>query len=96
MVPIKEMTDVMKVVKEQVRIRPGTWVRMKRGVYKDDLAQVDYVEPSQNVLRLKLIPRIDYTRMRGVMKINKDAVGCVICLFKSLAMMRKAFGRSVH
>lgn len=68
MVPIKEMTDVMKVVKEKVRIKEGTWVRMKRGVFKDDLAQIDYVEPSEHKIRLKLIPRIDYTRMRGVMR----------------------------
>jgi len=40
MVPIKEMTDVMKVVKEVVSIKPKQWVRLKRGIYKDDLAQV--------------------------------------------------------
>lgn len=73
MVPIKEMTDVMRVVKEKVRIKEGTWVRMKRGVFKDDLAQVDFVEPSEHKIRLKLIPRVDYTRMRGVMR-NQSAV----------------------
>jgi len=30
--------------------------------------QVDYVEPSQNVVHLKLLPRIDYTRHRGALK----------------------------
>ena len=40
MVPIKEMTDVMKVVKEVVSVKPKQWVRLKRGIYKDDLAQV--------------------------------------------------------
>jgi transcription elongation factor SPT5 len=40
MVPIKEMTDVMKVVKEKVELKPKAWVRLKRGVFKDDLAQV--------------------------------------------------------
>lgn len=68
MVPVKEMTDVMRVVKEKVRLKEGTWVRMKRGVFKDDLAQVDYVDPSESKVRLKLIPRIDYGRMRGVMR----------------------------
>ncbi|XP_067948038.1 transcription elongation factor SPT5-like [Watersipora subatra] len=68
MVPIKEMTDVMRVVKEKMRLKEGTWVRMKRGLYKDDLAQVDYVDPSEHKIRLKLIPRIDYSRMRGVMR----------------------------
>lgn len=68
MVPIKEMTDVMRVVKEKVRLKEGTWVRMKRGVYKDDLAQVDFVDPSESKVRLKLIPRIDLLRKRGVMR----------------------------
>ena len=40
MVPIKEMTDVLKVVKETANLKPKTWVRLKRGVFKDDLAQV--------------------------------------------------------
>ena len=40
MVPIKEMTDVLKVVKETAALKPRAWVRLKRGVYKDDLAQV--------------------------------------------------------
>jgi len=40
MVAIREMTDVMKVVKEQVRLKEGDWVRLKRGIFRDDLAQV--------------------------------------------------------
>lgn len=40
MVPIKEMTDVMKIVKEQASLKSKQWVRLKRGLYKDDLAQV--------------------------------------------------------
>lgn len=73
MVPIKEMTDVMRVVKEKVRLKEGMWVRMKRGIFKDDLAQVDFVDPSESKVRLKLIPRIDYTRMRGVLR-NQQSV----------------------
>lgn len=40
MVPIKEMTDVLKVVKEVTNLKPKSWVRLKRGIYKDDIAQV--------------------------------------------------------
>ena len=40
MVPIKEMTDVLRVTKEQAQLKPKQWVRLKRGLYKDDLAQV--------------------------------------------------------
>ncbi|XP_045177406.2 transcription elongation factor SPT5-like [Mercenaria mercenaria] len=68
MVPIKEMTDCLKVVKETAILKPKSWVRLKRGIFKDDLAQVDYVESAQNAVHLKLLPRIDYTRMRGIMR----------------------------
>lgn len=40
MVPIKEMTDVLRVVKEMAHLREKQWVRLKRGIFKDDLAQV--------------------------------------------------------
>ncbi|GAB6022325.1 transcription elongation factor spt5 [Chamberlinius hualienensis] len=72
MVPIKEMTDVLRVMKEQTALKPKTWVRLKRGIYKDDIAQVDYVDTAQNQVHLKMIPRIDYTRMRGALKSQND------------------------
>ena len=68
MVPIKEMTDVLRVVKEQAGLKSKQWVRVKRGLYKDDLAQVDYVDIASNQVHLKLLPRIDYGRMRGALR----------------------------
>uniref|UniRef100_A0A8D3CKL1 Transcription elongation factor SPT5 n=1 Tax=Scophthalmus maximus TaxID=52904 RepID=A0A8D3CKL1_SCOMX len=70
MVPIKEMTDVLKVVKEVTNLKPKSWVRLKRGLYKDDIAQVDYVEPSQNTISLKMIPRIDLERIKAKMSLK--------------------------
>ena len=68
MVPIKEMTDVLRVVKEQTGLRPKQWVRLKRGLFKDDLAQVDYVDMAQNTVHLKLLARVDYSRARGALR----------------------------
>ncbi len=68
MVPFKQMTDVLRVVKEQVGLKSKQWVRLKRGLFKDDLAQVDYVDVAQNMVSLKLIPRIDYSRPRGALR----------------------------
>ena len=68
MVPIKEMTDVLRVVKEQTGLKAKQWVRLKRGIYKDDISQVDYVDLAQNQVHLKLLPRIDYTRPRGALR----------------------------
>lgn len=67
-VPIKEMTDVLRVVKEQTGLKAKQWVRLKRGIYKDDIAQVDYVDLAQNQVDLKLLPRLDYTRPRGALR----------------------------
>lgn len=68
MVPILQMTDVLRVVKALPTLKKNAWVRLRRGVFKEDLAQVDYVESSQNNVHLKLIPRIDYTKMRGTLR----------------------------
>lgn len=68
MVPINEMTDVLKVTKGQAQIKVGQWVRLKRGLYKEDLAQIDDVDTAQGMVTLKLLPRIDYTRKRGALK----------------------------
>ncbi|KAK9886433.1 hypothetical protein WA026_016713 [Henosepilachna vigintioctopunctata] len=72
MVPIKEMTDVLRVVKEQTGLKLKQWVRLKRGIYKDDIAQVDYFDMAQNQVHLKLLPRIDYTRLRGALRTNQS------------------------
>lgn len=34
--------------------------------------QVDYFEPAQNIVHLKMIPRIDYTKKRGVLRVQAD------------------------
>lgn len=68
MVPISEMTDVLRVVKEQPKIKRDQFVRLKRTVYKGDLAQVDYIDTASNQVCLRLKPRIDYTRMRGALR----------------------------
>ena len=68
MVPIKEMTDVLRVVKEQTGLKKGQWIRIKRGLYKDDLAQVVQVDLASNQVYLKLLPRIDYSRKRGALR----------------------------
>lgn len=70
MIPIKEMTDILRVVKPANAITKGSWVRVKRGIYRDDLAKVEQCDMAQNLVILKLIPRIDYSRKRGVTKTN--------------------------
>lgn len=75
MVPFKEMPDVLRVIKDIPRLKPGSWVRMKRTIYKDDLAQVEQVNMAQNQVILKLIPRIDYNFKRGALRNTEVCFG---------------------
>ncbi len=68
MVPFKEMPDVLRIIKDVVKLKQGSWVRLKRTIWKDDLAQVEHVDMAQNQVILKLIPRIDYNQKRGHLK----------------------------
>lgn len=72
MVPISEMTDVLRVIREQPKIKRDQFVRLKRSIYKGDLAQVDYVDAASNTACLRLKPRIDYTKMRGALRSTGD------------------------
>lgn len=40
MVPIKEMCDTLKVAKDIPSLKNGMYVRLRRTMYRDDLAQV--------------------------------------------------------
>lgn len=59
-VPITQMTDLLKVINKQIVLKPKQWVRLRRGKYKDDIAQVDSVYVKEKEVLLKLLPRIDY------------------------------------
>ncbi|MBA0808458.1 hypothetical protein Gohar_024197 [Gossypium harknessii] len=59
LVPIREMTDVLSVESKAADLSRDTWVRMKIGTYKGDLAQVVDVDNVRQRVTVKLIPRID-------------------------------------
>ncbi|KAI8970859.1 hypothetical protein BDB01DRAFT_900886 [Pilobolus umbonatus] len=59
LVPIKDMVDSISVQKKEIDIAAGSWVRLKRGTYAGDLAQVLEVSDSQDSVRLKIVPRLD-------------------------------------
>lgn len=59
MIPINEMTEVMKSCQTQQKLRfqEHQWVRIKGGIYKDDLGLVEKTEGNKKAL-VRLIPRI--------------------------------------
>ncbi|KAG5437393.1 hypothetical protein PCANB_000824 [Pneumocystis canis] len=61
LVPIKEMPDLLKIKKEILKLVPGTYVRIKRGKYAGDLAQIDNLSENGLSARVKIIPRLDYS-----------------------------------
>lgn len=59
LVPIKEMPDLLRVMKSE-QLQPGGYVRIKRGKYSNDLAQIDDVETNGLEASLRIVPRLDY------------------------------------
>jgi transcription elongation factor SPT5 len=59
MIPIGEMTDVMKScsVMKECPVEPKQWVRIAKGPFKNDLALIEKVLGSHKVI-LRVLPRI--------------------------------------
>ncbi|ERN01275.1 hypothetical protein AMTR_s00002p00250180 [Amborella trichopoda] len=68
LVPIKEMTDVLSVESKSVELSKDTWVRVKLGTYKGDLAKVVDVDNVRQRVTIKLIPRIDLQALANKME----------------------------
>ena len=59
LVPIKEMPDLLRVTKTR-QLQRDEYVRIKRGKYIGDLAQIDDVEENGLGVTLRIVPRLDY------------------------------------
>lgn len=83
LVPIDEMTSLLKVKKPDLAVTPGSWVRIRRGLYQHDLAQVVDITENCDVLTVRCVPRIDLNppdemgvaAVLGRPKHNKHATG---------------------
>ena len=62
LIPVEEMAPLLQLQKKQQDFKVGMWVRMKRGKYAGDLAQVTGLEDIANgEVGLRFLPRIDLT-----------------------------------
>ncbi|KAM6501207.1 transcription elongation factor SPT5 [Amanita muscaria] len=61
LVPIEEMASLLQIKKQEQTVTPGTWVRIRRGKYAGDLAQVVDITENGEDVGLRFIPRIDLT-----------------------------------
>jgi transcription elongation factor SPT5 len=58
LIPVQEMTYTLNVKEQKLNVRPNDWVRMKRGKYAGDLAQVIRLHESGETVVVRLIPRL--------------------------------------
>ena len=66
LVPIAEMVESVTVTKKKVsNIKMGSWVRMRGGAYKGDLAKIVDVNFADNQCTVKLVPRFDYAHLQA-------------------------------
>lgn len=56
------MVDCLRVKPKEAQVTLQQWVRIKRGKYGGDLAQVVDVSESGDNATVKIIPRLDYSR----------------------------------
>ncbi|RCV20769.1 hypothetical protein SETIT_4G084400v2 [Setaria italica] len=73
LVPIKEMADVLSVESKSVDLSRDSWVRMKLGIYKGDLAKVVDVDNVRQRVDVKLIPRVDLQALASKLE-GREAV----------------------
>ncbi|KAF9078067.1 hypothetical protein BDP27DRAFT_1310713 [Rhodocollybia butyracea] len=59
LVPIDEMALLLTIKKKEEKVAEGTWVRLKRGKYAGDLAQVVDITENGDEVGLRFVPRID-------------------------------------
>lgn len=72
-VPKDEMPQVMKTTKAKVGLRAKQFVRIAKGLFKGDLAEIVMIDSGKDMVHVKLFPRIDYTKTRGLPKAEQMA-----------------------
>lgn len=60
LVESRDMVSLLTMKKKVTTVKKGMWVRVKRGKYAGDLAQVNDVQPDGLTAAVLLVPRIDY------------------------------------
>ena len=70
---LEEMTDVLKVIKKSDKLKKNDFVRLTKGLYKNDLAQVyRFIEGKENYVMIRLIPRLDIKGEKELMDNDYD------------------------
>ncbi|TPX43863.1 hypothetical protein SeLEV6574_g04831 [Synchytrium endobioticum] len=71
MVPPNEMVPSLTIKTTHKEFEPGSWVRVRVGKYKGDLARIEAVEGPES-LYLRLVPRVDPPKEKEPAKSKED------------------------
>eukprot|EP00359_Climacostomum_virens_P007867 CAMPEP_0204910074 /NCGR_PEP_ID=MMETSP1397-20131031/8659_1 /ASSEMBLY_ACC=CAM_ASM_000891 /TAXON_ID=49980 /ORGANISM="Climacostomum Climacostomum virens, Strain Stock W-24" /LENGTH=697 /DNA_ID=CAMNT_0052080101 /DNA_START=14 /DNA_END=2104 /DNA_ORIENTATION=- len=72
LVPLSEMSEIFNMDKvDKLPVKEGSYVRVKFGLYKGDLAQVVYVDKQSRDVTVKLVPRLDSSGSKKVKPIPR-------------------------
>eukprot|EP00211_Chloroparvula_japonica_P005232 CAMPEP_0119129972 /NCGR_PEP_ID=MMETSP1310-20130426/7499_1 /TAXON_ID=464262 /ORGANISM="Genus nov. species nov., Strain RCC2339" /LENGTH=946 /DNA_ID=CAMNT_0007120435 /DNA_START=107 /DNA_END=2947 /DNA_ORIENTATION=+ len=63
LVPVTEKKDILRVNAQGDLLQPHSWVRVKRGTYKQDLGQVLAYDENRQQAVVKLVPRLNMQDM---------------------------------
>ena len=67
LIPVQELPLLLKPNKsDDVTLEEGNYVRIKRGIYKGDLAIIDQISENNLEVMLKIVPRLDYGKFDEV------------------------------
>ncbi|KAF7326094.1 hypothetical protein MKEN_00460700 [Mycena kentingensis (nom. inval.)] len=74
LVPIEERAALLSLTPQEVDLFPGSWVRIRRGTYRGDLAQVvEVIEPGE-FITIRFVPRINSNPLDVAALDNEDAL----------------------
>ncbi|CAG8748881.1 16470_t:CDS:10 [Gigaspora margarita] len=60
LVPLAERTHVLTIKRKDIKLKEGSWAKVKKGKYAGDLVQIAVVyEEGSTEVRIKCVPRID-------------------------------------
>uniref|UniRef100_A0A0K0F5F0 DRB sensitivity-inducing factor large subunit n=1 Tax=Strongyloides venezuelensis TaxID=75913 RepID=A0A0K0F5F0_STRVS len=68
----EDFVDTITEKPERINVKVGAFVRFKRAKYCGDLAQIVQIDEEENMVLLKLIPRIDYKKLRGQLRLDMN------------------------
>ncbi len=59
LVPMAQMTSVLRVSNQSTDLKEGAWVRMKRGMYQGDIGKVAAIDTTGLRYEIQLLPRLN-------------------------------------